>query len=55
MCLSAKQYQMIYFVIVRQDDILEVVRNRIMRIEDWHTNYNAFPDTLNIRTIHQFR
>ena len=41
MCLSVRQYQIIYFVIVRLDDIQDVVCNRIVRIDDWHTHHNA--------------
>ena len=41
MCLSVRQYQIIYFVIVRLEDIQDVVSNRIVRIDDWHTHHNA--------------
>ena len=41
MCLSVRQYQIIYFVIVRLDDIQDVVCNRILRIDDWHTHHNT--------------
>ena len=41
MCVSVRHYQIIYFVIVRLDDIQDVVCNRIVRIGDWHTHHNA--------------
>ena len=63
MCLSVRQYQFIYFVIVRLDDIQDVVCNRIVRIDDWHTHHNAifiyffykFTAAMNHWTIHHIR